>query len=181
MNINRNLNSEYFDWMYRIICDNKRLSYKKILKHLHDTRFVYSIDMDGNRADDGVDLRYRFGYEMDYDDLSICHWLDTGDCSVLEMMVALTLRCEEHIMSDPEFGDRTDKWFWIMMDSLGLSFMDDLTFSQVEATLIIDRFQNREYESNGVGGLFIVENTEHDMRDMEIWTQMCLCLNEKFA
>ena len=42
----------------------------------------------------------------------ISAYLDNKTCSVLEMMIALAIRCEEHIMDDPDVGNRTGQWFW---------------------------------------------------------------------
>lgn len=39
----------------------------KLLRHLHNIDFQYMLPMDGNRAEDGIDLRYRFGYEKEYE------------------------------------------------------------------------------------------------------------------
>ena len=93
------------------------------------------------------------------------------------MMVALALRCEEHIMEDTNYGDRTSKWFWGMIDSLGLSDMYNDRFNLSYANVIMNRFMNRNYDRNGRGGLFTVKNPEHDMRSTEIWYQMCMYLN----
>ena len=118
--------NEYFEWMYQLVCGNvKRVSYRKLLCHLYDTPFDYSIAMDGNRAEDGVDLRYRFGYEHNIEGSAIASCLDDKECSVLEMMVALSIRCEEHIMDNPDIGDRTGKWFLNMIENLGLKKMSD--------------------------------------------------------
>lgn len=38
----------------------------------------------------------------------------------LEMIIALAIRLEEHIMDDPDIGNRTGQWFWDMIVSLGL-------------------------------------------------------------
>lgn len=175
------LNNAYFKWLYRLVCkDNryKRLSYRKLLAYLYEVEFTYSIAMDGNRESDGIDLRYRFGYERGYDQHLIASYLDDSPCSVLEMMVALALRCEEHIMCDPEYGDRTGKWFWDMIKSLGLYFMDDAHFDREVAENFVSRFLNREYKRNGEGGLFTVQNGARDMRTAEIWYQMCWYLND---
>ena len=64
------LNDIYFDWMQQLVCDfdyTVGRSYYKLLQVLHETEFYYSIPMDGNRAEDGVSLRYRFGYEQGID------------------------------------------------------------------------------------------------------------------
>ena len=172
--------TEYHEWMCQLVCGerySRNLSYRKLLRHLHGTDFTYIIDMDGNRAEDGIDLRYRFGYEYGYGDPIIAAYLDTRPCSILEMMVALAIRCEEHIMEDADVGDRTGQWFWNMIVSLGLGPMTDVRFDISYVEKVIERFLNREYEPNGKGGLFTVEDCKRDLRGVEIWYQMCMYLD----
>lgn len=175
------LSNEYFDWMYQLVCNdkyNRRSSHKKLLCNLHNIDFVYILPMDENRASDGIDLRYRFGYECGYDDSMIAILLDDRPCTVLEMMIALSLRCEEYIMYDPENGDRIGQWFWEMIVSLGLGSMNDTNFDRDHTFDTITRFMNREYAPNGAGGLYTVDNPKQDMRTVEIWSQMCWHLND---
>lgn len=100
-------------------------------------RFTYTIALDGNRYDDGIDLRYRFGNEQGYRDNMIASYLDNRPCSVLEMIIALAIRLEEHIMDDPDIGNRTGQWFWDMIVSLGLGSMDDSKFDKAYAIDVI--------------------------------------------
>ena len=168
------LNNAYFEWMYQLVCNDaysKNLSYRKLLYLLHDTDFIYTIDMDSNRYEDGVDLRYRFGEACGYPDCQIANGLDDRPCSVLEMIIALAIRLEEHIMSDPDIGNRTGQWFWDMIVSLGLGSMDDAKFDKAYSVGVIRRFLNRDYERNGKGGLFTIEHCRYDLRDVEIWYQ----------
>ncbi len=172
----KELNNLYFEWMYQLVDGegySEGLSYRKLFKHLHETEFIFSVPMDANRADDGTDLRYRFAYEKSYDNRIIAAYLDDRPCSVLEMMAALSLRCEEHIMDDPDIGDRTGQWFWGMIRNLGLDSMDDSRFDAVYTDDIISRFLEREYSPDGGGGLFTVKNCMYDLREIEIWYQMC--------
>jgi hypothetical protein len=129
--------------------------------------------MDGNRAEDGIDLRYRFGYKREYERLMITTYLTDRDCSVLEMLVALAIRCEEHIMDDPDIGNRTGQWFWSMIVNLGLKFMNDKNYNKAYTDKVIFKFLNRAYEPNGDGGLFTIANCKYDLREVEIWYQMC--------
>jgi len=178
--VENELNNEYFEWMCRLVCNerySKRLSYRKLLSHLHDIDFTYTIGLDANRADDGIDLRYRFGYEHRYGDVIIAKHLDIQPCSVLEMMVALSMRCEEHIMDDPSIGDRMGQWFWNMIASLGLKDMSNARFDKEHTNDILARFMNREYEQNGKGSLFTIHSCQRDLRTAEIWYQMCWYLD----
>lgn len=175
------IEKEYFEWIYNLVIDQKynRKSYRKLFSFLFSREFTYIIDMDSNRASDGEQLRYMFGLEHHYDHSYIRDSLDTRNASVLEVMIALSIRCEEHIMEDENYGNRTGQWFWNMLTSLGLGGMDDARFNRHEANDIIDRFLAREYSPDGRGGLFTVD-THSDMRDIEIWYQMCMYL-EKYV
>lgn len=171
----------YFEWMYHLVCNDrysKKLSYRKLMHYLYNIDFYYIVPMDVNREDDGIELRYRFGYENSYDPKTIAVYLDIYPCSVLEMMIALSLRCEEHIMNDPEIGNRTGQWFWNMIVNLGLGSMTDEKFDMDYTERIIKMFLNREYKRDGEGGLFTVKNSQKDLRTAEIWYQMCWYLNE---
>ena len=98
-------------------------------------------------------------------------------CSVLEMMVALSLRCEEEIMDDPNIGDRTRQWFWGMVVSLGLGAMHDDRFDKKYVDETIERFLKRKYEYDGRGGLFTIKDSNRDLREVEIWYQLCWYLD----
>lgn len=171
---------DYFNWLYDNVCKGRtyeNISYIKIFTLLHDIEFTFSIRNDSNRARDGIDLRYR--YALFVDDERVLEILD-GPCSVLEMMVALAIRCEESIMGDTRYGDRTGQWFWEMMYSLGIGNMIDEKFDEELAAEIIFRFMDRDYEPDGKGGLFYINGCKDDLRDVEIWSQLCWYL-EKFG
>ena len=136
---------------------------------------IFLLPKDENRAEDGIALRYRFAYGY-HSPASAETFLD-GPCSVLEMMVALAIRCEETIMDNPLIGDRTGQWFWGMIVSLGLGSMMDDRFDEDYVDFVINRFLNREYEPNGKGGLFTIKNCVQDLRDVEIWYQICWYLD----
>lgn len=169
------IEQEYFEWMYKLITDGryaKENSYRKLLTYLHEVEFTYIIPKDSNRAVDGEDLRYRFAWDV-YAPDSRDYIVDclSRPCSILEMMVALAIRCEE-TMDDPSIGDRTGQWFWKMIVNLGLGGMYDRLFDERYVENAIDIFLKREYEFDGKGGLFRVKKCEYDMREEEIWTQM---------
>lgn len=173
--------NDYFNWLSDLVCKKrfaKQISYRKLLMRLHDIEFTFSIPRDQNRAEDGVNLRYRYaitnGYEDSYD--IILEYLD-GPCSVLEMMIALSVICEENIMDDPSVGDRTDQWFWGMITNLGLGSMVDSRFDKRFVDDTVSRFLNREYEPDGKGGLFTIRRCDRDLRTVEIWYQLCWYLD----
>lgn len=172
MSIRDRINNEYFEWMYHMMCDGRYtedISYRKLFAFLHSTEFRYFISRDSNRAEDGIDLRYRFDHE-------VADLFSDEPCSVLEMMVALAIRCES-LMDNPKIGDRTSQWFWGMIANLGLGPMTDRRFDRRFVDRTVKTFLNREYEPDGKGGLFTVRNCDRDLRDVEIWHQMCWYLD----
>lgn len=174
------IQERYLDWMTRFVCEDGyggSGSWHCLFALLHDMEFTYLMELDENRAIDGCDLRYRFAYEHGYSGEEV-EELNDRPCSVLEMMVALAARCEEHIMDDPDSGKRTGKWFFGMIRSLGLSDMQDHRFDAMYARAAVSRFLRREYAANGCGGLFILRYHSADMRRVEIWYQAMWYLDE---
>lgn len=176
------LTNLYFEWLCQIVSDEhytRGSTYRKLLKKLFETDFYYTEDapMDVNRYEDGINIRYRFGQEkaIDKDVISSC--IDNRPCSILEMMVALTLKCEESIMYDQSQGDQAPRWFWGMIDSLGLKPMDDSSYSRTYTDKVLERFLDRKYNPDGSGGLFTIDGCDKDLRSVEIWYQMCWYLN----
>ena len=176
-----NLDNEYFNWLYDMVCEDRyggTIGFRKLLTRLHETEFIYSISKDANRAADGIDLRYRFAYAYEQaGGMRNAERYLNGPCSVLEMMIALSLRCEETIMNDPRIGNRTGQWFWKMVVNLGLGPMRDDNFDIQFVDQTLDRFLRREYAPNGAGGLFTVPRCEFDLRRVEIWVQLCRYLD----
>lgn len=164
MTMNLARSSKYFKSICQIVYDDRYgQSYRKLFEYLYSRDFYWSVLMDRNRAIDGIDLRSRYGCDNDLLD---------EPCSVLEMLIALSARIENQIMSDYDSGDRTSQWFWKMLTNLGLNRMDDDNFNEETADWLLSRFLNREYEYDGSGGgLFVLDNPFEDLREVEIWVQ----------
>lgn len=178
MGLRDSINNEYFDWMYERVAGDRfsrDISYRKLLMTLHRTEFTYTIPRDKNRAEDGISLRRKFTNACGYEEMT--HYLHGRPCSVLEMMVALAIRCEENIMDDARVGDRTGQWFWGMINNLGLGSMYDSRFDRELVEEHIRVFLDREYEPNGRGGLFTIRHSDTDVRKVEIWYQLCWYLD----
>lgn len=177
MTLRDRIGNEYFEWMYDMVAGERYpapFSFRKLLAYLHNTEFVYTIPLDRNRAEDGISLRRRFVTDQDCEDA--LGYLE-GPCSVLELMVATAICCEERFMDDPDIGNRTHVWFWDMINNLGLGSMTDNHYDRRRVERAVDRFLAREYEPDGKGGLFRVRDCKFDLRNVEIWYQMCFYLN----
>lgn len=172
------LTDAYFEWMYQLAFPNQNeISYRRLCAYLNNVTFYPRLPMDENRAQDGEDLRYRFGYDQGYVHPEIGSMLDCRPCSMLEMMVALALRMEEDIMTNPAMGNRLPQWFMEMLQSLGLDDMTDEQFDRHKVMTVVRRFMDGKYKPNGKGGLFTIPSCERDLRTVEIWYQMNWYLN----
>ena len=80
-------------------------------------------------------------------------------------------------MDDPDIGNRTGQWFWDMIVSLGVGSMTDSRFNKDFVMERIQCFLNRDYQKDGSGGLFTIKRCRRNLRNVEIWYQMCWYLD----
>jgi hypothetical protein len=172
---------EYFNWLYHLVCNDKyynKVSYKKLLHFLDSVDYIPNLPMDDNRRIDGLDFRYTFGYDYGYSEKEIDEIFRQKNCSMLEMMIALSYKVEVSITSDLTFGNRTGQWFWGMVVNLGLGKMTDDNFDLEYCLDSIDIFMRNKYSPNGHGGLFTVNNPPENMQNVDIWCQFMWYLNQ---
>lgn len=167
------LKQRYFKWLLSKVDGGSLTRYSKLMNYLHEKPFIFSMPIDVNRKNDGIELRYTFGYENSISEGLINRYLMDRDCTTLEMMVALAVRCEENITWDDEEGDpHYSHWFSIMLDSTGFSRLPDEEWDEAYADWILDRLETRCYSAEGNGGLFYIPHTKLDLRKVEIWYQL---------
>lgn len=162
------MQTEYFKWLCdRVPSDFGKKSYSKLLKQLYIEEFTYEGDMDENRAIQGASLRQEYADGKCLGD----YWMAEFPCSVLEMMVALSSIIENRIMKDDSAGDQTGRWFWEMIASMGLMYMDDEHFREDVVHKKIQKMLVHDFGPDGRGGLFTVNNSSVDLRGLDIWYQ----------
>ena len=147
--------------------------YFEVMHQLFRTEYYWSVPNDDNRGADGLKLRERYGYpEVE------------SECSLLEMLLGLAVRCHEEIMYDPSKDYKQEDWFWMMLTNLGLNRMRDISFGDAwvenDVTGICDVFMDREYARNGRGGLFPLKAPREDQTKVEIWYQLSAYLLENY-
>lgn len=164
---------DYFDWLCGLVrAEKQTLHWYEILWVLANYDFEVVHPMDQNRADDALDLRCEY-----WDGRAICLAVCQEPASVLEVLIALARRGERDIMHDPDLGDRSPKWFWIMMRNLGLDkyayrgCMRDAR-NRLEINRILSKFVERRYDKDGNGSIFRATNFSVNMRKEELWRQM---------
>lgn len=161
------IENSYFRWLSAkviyLMNPTPSLTYNTLLKHLHNTEFVWIVDGDDNRAADGVGLRRLFLIESRIADDQ--EWRSLG-CSVLEMMIALSRRAS--FSTDIS----ADRWFWHMIENLGLIECNDANDELIEdIDNVLYSLVWRQYDFCGRGGLFPIIETKNDQRKVELWYQ----------
>lgn len=171
--VNDGLLEDYFEWLCSKLepAFNWR-AYSKLMRRLFEIDFVWTNEMDENRGLKGLYLRDAYGAYCGFSEDFVANEIDICPCSILEMMVALALDCEEKVMWNENMGDRTGVWFYHMLENLGLLVMQNPRYNQKYTDHVIDIFLRRRYQPNGKGSLFVTSRTDVDMRMIDIWYQM---------
>jgi hypothetical protein len=168
------LEQEYLKWLLEYYKLDTLKSFIFLLRRLWKKEFYSAVEMDVNRAADGVYLRYIYcehnGIEYD--------WLNdvVGNCRVLEMLIALAKSAMMSV-SVEKTGLTLSKFFWEMLDNLGLSiFRDEYVKEHPDPVCAIDdillQFLDRKYSFNGKGGLFPLKSATKNQRLLEISAQL---------
>lgn len=184
----------YFNWLVNQMYMDSWYgrSYYVLAKILHNIEFYWTIDLDENRAKDGIRLRHVWfdAINNEADALGISRPLFpldslSGSCSILEMLVALANRIECDIMQDDNIGNRAPVWFWRILANIGIAEYDDTKLGLAQSNVVSHEVMNmmdRKYDEKGRGGsLFpLTECYGRDMRETDIWWQAQLWLSENY-
>lgn len=160
----------YFWWLVeKVDPDKKRENYISLLKELFQISYRYSNQMDKNRYEAGVNLRFNFEYSTGF---FLGEELNRKPCTVLEMLIGLSGQMEDQV------GYSQEKWFWEMIHNLNL----DHEFDRVEVDQKINDWMSHTYEPNGDGSIFPLRHHDSmDCRRVELWDQMSAYVNERYA
>lgn len=171
---------DYYTWLLESIDEHfpgDISNYSILFEKLFNTEFYAVINKDENRIADGLQLRNIYSDMIGEHLYYLISELPKG-CSIFEMMIALARRWDEDVMFDPDKGNRTGIWFYIMLENLGLDIYDDYYYDEDIVDEILRNLLNRRYRKDGRGGLFYTKNDRIDMRKIEIWYQINLFFNE---
>lgn len=166
------IDERYLAWLYSKVELPGMPPFWKLLDQLFKTPFLWSVPNDDNRASDGLDLRTKFMFHHRMHELPE-DWASL-DCSMLEMLIALSERMSFNIDIDmPEC-------FWHILGNLGLGdSTDDDPIDSETIEDILDRVNGRAYDYNGSGGLFPIQEPLRDQREVEILYQMYRYIQER--
>lgn len=181
----------YYQWLCQTMhVDNWRgKQYYELATLLHNTTFYATIPLDENRVKDGIRLRSTWVDLMynEADALGIAPVENLDEimeypCSVLEALVAMSLRLESDIMQDDDIGPRGHVWFWMMIQNLGLDRCDDEHLFLVEdVDNVISHVLERQYNPDGSGGLFPLMQPSANQMFVDMWGQAQAWLREQYG
>lgn len=178
---------EYFEWLVSKVTspavpDDAQA--RIVLQVLKDIR-IKGLPMadDAPRLEDGKQLRTSF---MDDTGMAAHSYKDalepeSGFCTVLELLVALSMRMDD-IMRDPlDPCSSVPSWFWGMVSTMvGQSFYpcSYWTFSVDASTPVVVaestmKFLGRQYDPTGHNGNIFIDMSGVDLRAIDIWAQAC--------
>lgn len=181
---------DYFSWLCDIVhANDPQDSFIELMRVLFNTDFYWVISNDINRAEDGKHLRVDFENQSLYSDYSVIY---KKPCSVLEMLIALSIRIDEEVMWNPDKGNRAVTWFWEMLENLGIAEIDDYSFcdpkNRYQIEEVLEKFLSRNYDKDGFGCLFPPNScytsnlkVSHKVSQTEIWYQMMDYMMSKYG
>lgn len=181
---------DYFDWLCDIVhANDPQDSFIELMKVLFETDFYWVIDNDINRAEDGKHLRSDFENQSLYSDYSVIY---DKPCSVLEMLIALSIRIDEEVMWNPGKGNRAVTWFWEMLENLEIADIDDYSFcdpkNRYQIEKVLEKCLSRNYDKDGFGCLFPPNScytsrskVSQKVSQVEIWYQMMDYMMSKYG
>lgn len=171
---------DYLDWLSELIdlYSPEHMCYTDLVKYMFTYKFRYSVTGDSNREKDATNLLYirymdEYHYKYNFDDVY------DRDVSVLEVLIALSIRMERDIMGEPGAYDDV-RWFWIMLENLGLGRCVNNDFDEEIADYILSKWLDRRFSYNGNGGIFPLKSPKNHQKFVEIWYQMCEWLEENY-
>lgn len=170
------MNDDYFSWLCGLTGRpknrNPNRSYWKLLHQLHQKPFRWFVNNDGNRNEDGKELRQEFLERTGLEGEDI--FLDM-DASMLEMLLALSRR-----VAYESYGQPAD-WFWKMLENLDMRHYTDANYDENVAHEVDDAIEvvlDRDYGFEGRGGLFPLRMATTDQRRTELRYQMAAYIIE---
>lgn len=169
---------KYYQWLLdKVGADREpHMDYLLLLQTLHRIDYVWRLPMDSNRAQDGLMLRATYMMEQGYIPNIITEDGDVPPASVLEVLIALSYRCENDIIGE----NHPDRWFWIAIQNMDLMKCSDDHFNSDYVRQQIDIWLEGRYRKNGQGGPFPLRWPQGDQRNKELWVQMEAFINENY-
>lgn len=162
--------SRYFVWLGKKV--GMGADHSKLMKMLGTIEFKWKLPLDENRAFDGLKLRNEYTGKGGI----ISKDLAELGCSVLEMLVGLSVRIERDLMGTPG-DDHPERWFWEMLENLGVAEQNDDDFDNIFVSKVVTNWMFGAGKDN----IFVLKQHGKEFKNLQIWDQMMAYLNENYV
>lgn len=170
---------QYINWLANKVTVYVGSDYSILIRCLWDIPFVWQLPDDQNRSADGNMLRAVYIQSHNVQHRDVVFPFEDG-CTFLEFLIGLSMRIND-IMYEPN-EDKTHEYFWMMLGNMGLDHCTDGTYGKSWDDFLVNevtgRIMSRNYDFNGIGGLFPLQNPVEDQKKVPIWYQMNAFLTE---
>lgn len=164
---------DYGDWLHHKYFIGRK-NYKMLLNELLNSQFIFVLERDANRMEDGAYLRDQYFMENGISG----SFLDRP-ISILEVLLALAIRIDNEYVGSPN-DPRPDMIFWEFLSNLRLTEYQDSRFNVRKIHEILDFWMYRRYKYDGNGGIFPLKNPKNDQKKVELWDQTMAYLTENY-
>ena len=172
--------ARYSHYLINMFLDPLIEEYSTLLAYLNGLEFVPIMELDENRVNDV----FTFLRDKYIDETGNCPYPypSSEACSILEVLMALTIRFAEDI-GDLDWEDL----FWtalknggFLRDDFAYDNLDNDCLARDDLLVLADRFISRNYdgreEDNGC--LFPTKSYSYDLRYLDLWKQLGLWYDE---
>ena len=175
---------DYFVWLCELVSVDGRytdVSYWRLARELFDLLYFCDNDYDESRAMDGLALRRYYIDSGGTDPYE-------GECTVLEVLIALARRIE-NTLDELDGESRIAMYFWEMIENLELGNLSDFAFEEDSRRANgymrrIDRkitnWMEHHISYNGAGGPFPLRNPKCNQAYVDLWYQACAYIDEHY-
>lgn len=167
---------DYHNWIISLVDSEDHYlarEYSQLMGFLDDYSFKWVLKLDEDRAKDGIQLRKEYDFEYSRGDISIYDELFDVPCSVLEMLVALSLRCYDEFLSGFDVKKVTPhKVFLHILTSLDLFSETNNRFSYEKCVKNVKSFIEKLHVNGRYLTVFKIDPKVANPHKMELWWQM---------
>ena len=134
---------DYKDWLISLVDtpeNDFRRYYTKLMNDLFDKDYPWMRGHNGDRFDDGIELRSRYDIYVRDGETHVIKTLSGKPCSILECLVALFNRYSDSVLTDPGDPSVAPELFYDALNGLELLFFDDSRYDFEAVNDILDQF-----------------------------------------
>lgn len=179
MKLGRDILEEYQAWLVDFVSDGlpEHRNYGYLLHDLGCKEFTWTLLMDEQRDIDGLYLRRDFmnKYHIDMD--SSFYKMPR---SVFEVLAAFSRTIEIQITGTQEY-DNFSRFFWIMLDNLGLLKYSDERYNVNKVYEILDNWMGHFSDESDNPNIFPLKNSKTDKSKIDMWYRMQFWLRENWT